>query len=148
MSNIHGLFSGKGKKEEEKNTTAYNGNGVASESPDARGFDDLINKAKQNPSDGKPSKGGSTDVRLTIYNNGLLVEAGDDKEFKDFTDEKNKAYLETIKQQRIPDELAKKYGRDLSCTLDDRRPKDYQKPPPPYNPWAGQAASIGGGQQA
>ena len=48
MSNIHGLFDGGKNKDMNKsnNTDAYNGNGIASESPDAKGFDAIVGKAK------------------------------------------------------------------------------------------------------
>lgn len=42
MSNIHTLFDGKKDEENKKNTTAYNGNGVASISRDAMGLDGIV----------------------------------------------------------------------------------------------------------
>ena len=68
MSNIHGLFSNKAKDEENKSTTAYNGNGVASQAPDAYGLNDIINKAKNS---GPSVNGDSADVKITLWANGF-----------------------------------------------------------------------------
>lgn len=123
---------------------SWNGNGNVTTNPDAAAFDSLVNQAKSNSQkgdkDGKPP--GGTDVKVTLYNNGLTVESGDgkDKEFKDLADPASKQFLDEMKKGYVPKELVAKYGRDLNAALEDRREEDYKKP---YNPWEGKACSIG-----
>ena len=62
-----------------------------------------------------------------LYNNGITVESGNggDKEFKDFADPASKAFLEEVKSGYVPKELVQKYGRGLSCGLEDRREENF-----------------------
>ena len=132
MSNIHGLFSGEKKEEKDKRSVAYNGNGAETISPDAGGFDAIVGKAKAG---GESKKGDDkTDVKITLYNNGFIVDEG---EFRDYSDEGNKKFMEDMKAGYVPEEIRKKYNRQVGVALEDRRKEDFKKPPPPYNPWGG-----------
>jgi len=68
----------------------------------------------------------------------------DEGEFRDYDNPENKKFMEDMKQGYVPEEIRKKYNRQVGVALEDRRKEDYKKPPPPYNPWAGQAVSLGG----
>jgi len=80
-------------------------------------------------------------VKITLYSNGFTV---DDGEFRDYTDEANKAFMSEVKQGYVPKELQEKFKRKISIGLEDRRKEEFKKPPPPYVPFAGQAVSMGG----
>lgn len=115
MSNIHTLFDGKKEDENKKATTAYNGNGVASQARDEQGLDGIVGKAKAG---GSQKEGEKSDVKITLYSNGFTVDEG---EFRDYTDEANKTFMSDVKQGYVPKELQEKFKRKISIGLEDRR---------------------------
>lgn len=127
-----------GAKDDDKSTTAYNGNGVASQSPDAMGLDSIVGKAKNS---GPAKDGEKSDCKITLYNNGFMVDEG---EFRDYQDPGSKEFMEDVKKGIVPRELQKKFNKPMAIGLEDRRKEDYKKPPPPYDPWAGKGTSLGG----
>ena len=77
-----------------------------------------------------------------MYGNGFCI---DEEDFRDYTEPKNKEFMEDVKKGIVPRELQQKFKRLISIGLEDLRDKMYKPPPPPYVPFAGQAVSLGGG---
>lgn len=143
FTTLDDLKKGKGKPEDKKKSEAYSGghnSGMAVEHPG----DALVRQAREDM--GKempPDKGGEVKkITLSLYRNGFQIDGG---EFRDFKDPANQQFMDTLKKNRLPPELAKKYpDGNIDFSLDDHRDEDYTPPPPPkYVAYSGSGVSMG-----
>ena len=136
------------KKGSSKNTESYTGgekSGMAVENPDD--IDGIVKQAKENSQNrqgrddaDKPN----VEVKISLYQNGFIVEDG---EFRDYNTEENKKFMETLNKGYVPEELAKKYNQKIGVALEDRRKEKWIPPPPPkYVAYSGGGQSLGGTQ--
>lgn len=84
------------------------------------------------------------DVKITLYENGYVVE--EDDNLKPYDDEEGKAFMSELNKGYIPEPLRKKYpGKKMGVALEDKRGSKFIPPPPPkYVAFSGGGASLGG----
>lgn len=56
-------------------------------------------------------------IKVTIYSNGFSLNDGP---FRDYSEEKNKVFIQELRDGKIPKELAVKYKGDLDVSLEDK----------------------------
>ena len=137
-------FKEKGKTE--KTTESYTGgekSGMAVENPDD--IEGVLKKAKENSEKykdgGEERKKPDTEVRITVYQNGFVV---DDGEFRVYDTPENKEFMKELNEGYVPKELRKKYDKPVGVALEDRRKEKFIPPPPPaYVAYQGEGTSMG-----
>ena len=86
-------------------------------------------------------KGDAKDAcKIVIWANGFTVGDGP---LRDLNDQKNKAFLNEIKEGYTPKELIEQFGGAAEVTLEDNHNDQYVPPKVKVDPFAGQGISIG-----
>jgi len=78
-------------------------------------------------------------VKITFWKNGFTV---DDSTLRDYNDKNNEAFLNSVKQGIIPQEL-QIYGNDILVDINDSRGEDFKSPPPTLTPFSGSGLKLG-----
>jgi UBX domain-containing protein 1 len=108
-------------------------------------IESLVQKAREGGKEHASSGGGATELKITLYSNGFVVD--DDKVFRPYDAPENKKFMEQLKEGYVPDEIRGKYKQGISVGLEDKRSEAYRPPTPPkYVAYSGQGQSIGGVQ--
>eukprot|EP00598_Pedospumella_elongata_P002622 CAMPEP_0184968278 /NCGR_PEP_ID=MMETSP1098-20130426/1377_1 /TAXON_ID=89044 /ORGANISM="Spumella elongata, Strain CCAP 955/1" /LENGTH=273 /DNA_ID=CAMNT_0027489861 /DNA_START=53 /DNA_END=874 /DNA_ORIENTATION=+ len=168
MSRISGLGDLNKKKEEEEKRNEFfaggldqrgGGSGLAVLGPppsssSARGgagvFDSIVQRAS-NPGEDTgslpPIDAEGNSRRITMYRNGFTV---DDGPLRDLTSPESRAFIASLENGDVPQELARSgpgaRGGPLDVHLVDKRSEDFVAPPPPaYIAFSGQGATLGAG---
>jgi len=139
------IYLEKGKTE--KTTESYTGgekSGMAVENPDD--IEGVLAKAKENSQkhkdEGTDGNRPDTEVRITVYQNGFVV---DDGEFREYDTPENKEFMSELNKGYVPKELREKYNKPVGVALEDRRKEKFIPPPPPaYVAYSGAGMSLGG----
>jgi len=136
-------LEGKGKSE--KVTESYTGgekSGMAVENPDD--IEGVLKKAKENSEkykDGDDKNKPDTEVKITVYQNGFVVDGGD---FRPYDTPENKEFMKELNEGYVPKELRSKYSKPVGVALEDRRKEKFIPPPPPaYVAYQGEGTSMG-----
>ena len=126
-----------------KKTESYTGgekSGMAVENPDD--IEGVIKQAKENSEKnrGSDKEKPDTEVRITLYQNGFQVDRG---EFREYDTPENKAFMAELNKGYVPEELRKKYNKQIGVALEDRRKDKFRPPTPPkYVAYQGAGQSI------
>jgi UBX domain-containing protein 1 len=160
MANVQGVWDNKkGEKAKDKKHEMFTSQGGQSaegvlrpiRNADPELIEQLLKNAQQQQHGGKgaPKNLGKS---IILYKNGFKL--GEDGEFRDISDPKNKAFLEEIKQGAIPyelqEQLKKEFGNEqinaneeLGVALIDKSKEDYVPPSEPkFQAFKGEAYSL------
>lgn len=148
----------KGKKDEKqpddkKKREVYVGGGAtgqAVEDPNEPIAQKIIRQAEQNSKrpgeeDTSAKDKGKPDVIVTLYQDGFVT-SDDEKNFRFYTDPENKKFLEELLAGYVPQQMARKFNRNVSIAIDDKRQTAYAKAHPEVNHFRGNAQTLGGAQ--
>jgi len=98
--------------------------------------------------DYKEGDGDEISIKVTLYENGFIVEDGP---FRDYEAPANKEFMTSLKASKIPKEIMDKHnpgGRKrvlIGFALSDKRSERSEPPPPPkYTAFSGSGVSMGG----
>lgn len=138
------------KADKKKNTDSYAGgtsSGMAIENADD--IDGVLKQAeagsqKRSDTGDEERKKPDHEVRVTLYQNGFIVDNDDNLRVYDTPE--NKEFMAELNKGYIPKELVKKHtSKTLGIALEDKRQSKFIPPPPPaYVAYSGAGTGLGG----
>ena len=79
---------------------------------------------------GEEEKKPDVEVRVTLYQNGFIVD--NDDNLREYDTPENKEFMSELNKGYIPKELVKKHqSKTLGIALEDKRQSKFIPPPPP-----------------
>mmetsp|Transcript_3341 Transcript_3341/g.5399 ORF Transcript_3341/g.5399 Transcript_3341/m.5399 type:complete len:340 (-) Transcript_3341:465-1484(-) len=115
-----------------KQTTGFSGAG--------RRLGDNVNSTSSSPSSSqKDKKKDIAPVQIVFYSDGFVI---DDGPLRSYTDDAGRAFMQSLNNNRLPEELLVK-GSELDVSMLDRKTEKYVPPPVESKPFEGSGFTLG-----